>query len=228
MTNLFPRGLAKQRKVDESEAAPVAQKPEKAKPDIPVPLFERTKTGEETPADDPSLHEPAGDDIAVPMISPQPVLQTPKTPTAKDDILTGAGYQIPSHVLTRHSGEAKEKSPERIDFDFPSLEKMSTDDLHAGYLNRLNTSHNMERKLVNLMKSKFEVLFSLPLPLYAYVAPKSRLGRSLVSRVFQILPCPHCINFRIPVAPKGRVNMNVEPVLIMNRIDPTVAPKSGL
>ena len=162
---LLVRGLAKQRKTGESEAVPTAQEPEKTKPDIPVPPFECTEAGEETPADDPPLHEPAGDNIAVPMISPQPVLQTPKTPTAKDDILTGAGYQTPSHALTRHSGEVKEKSPERIDFEFPSLEKMSTDDLHAGYLNRLNTSHNMERKLVGLMKSKFEVLSFLTLSL---------------------------------------------------------------
>jgi len=158
LITLFPRGLAKQRKVGESEAAPVIQKPEKAKPDIPVPLFERTEAGEEIPADDPPLHEPAGDNTAVPTIPPQPVLQTPKAPTAECVTLTGAGYRSPSHVLSRHSGEAKEKSPERIDFEFPSLEKMSTDDLHAGYLNRLNTSHNMERKLVGLMKSKFEVL----------------------------------------------------------------------
>ena len=158
LTSLLPRGLAKQRKVDEPEAAPVVQKPEKAKPDIPVPLFERTETGEETPADDPQLHESAGDDPAAPMIPPSPALQTPKTPIAECVTLTGAGYCSPSHVLTRHSEESKEKSPERIDFDFPSLEKMSTDDLHAGYLNRLNSSHNMERKLVGLMKSKFEVL----------------------------------------------------------------------
>ena len=186
MTNLLPRGLAKQRKVDESEAAPVVQKPEKTKPDIPVPLFERTETGEEIPVDDSQLHEPAGDNTAAPIIPPQPTLQTPKTPTAECVTLTGAGYRSPSHVLTRHSGAAKEDSPDRIDFEFPSLEKMSTDDLHAGYLNRLNTSHNMERKLVGLMKSKFEVLL-FPLSLYPYAAPKSRLGRSLGSRVFWLL-----------------------------------------
>ena len=143
-----------------------------------MPHFERTETGEETPVDDPQLHEPAGDDTAAPMIPPQPALQIPKTPTAECATLIGAGYRSPSHVLTRHSGEAKEDSPERIDFEFPSLEKMSIDDLHAGYLNRLNTSHNMERKLVCLMKSKFEVLFFLTLSLYSYVAPKSRLSRS--------------------------------------------------
>ena len=171
--------MAKQRKTGESEAIPTAQEPEKTKPDIPVPPFECTETGEETPADNPPLHEPAGDDTAVPIIPSQPALQTPKTPAAEGAILTGAGYQTPSHVLTRHSEEAKDKSPERIDFEFPSLEKMSTDDLHAGYLNRLNTSHNMERKLVGLMKSKFEVLPLLPFSLYSYVAPKSRLDRSL-------------------------------------------------
>ena len=115
--------------------------------------------------------------MAAPMSPPRPILQTPNSPAGKGVTLTGAGYQSPSHVLTRHSGEAKENSPERIDFEFPSLEKMSTDDLHAGYLNRLNTSHNLERKLVGLMKSKFEVLLLL-LSLYSYVAPKSQLGRS--------------------------------------------------
>ena len=171
---VFPRGLAKQRKVGESEAAPTAQEPEKTKSASPLP---RTEARDETPVDDPQPHELVDDDTVTPMIPPPPVLQTPKTPAAKCVTLTGAGYQSPSHALTRHSGEAKENSPERIDFEFPSLEKMSTADLHAGYLNRLSTSHNLERRLVGVMKSKFEV-FPFMLSLYPYVAPKSRLNRS--------------------------------------------------
>ena len=145
------------------------------------------------------------------MSPPQPILQTPNSPGAKGVTLTGAGYQSPFHILTRHSGEAKENSPEKIDFAFPSLEKMSTDDLHAGYLNRLSSSHNLERKLVGVMKSKFEVLLFM-LSLYSYVAPKSQLSR------FTSKPgLPTLVIFKllIPVAPKYRVNINIEPVLVL-------------
>ena len=151
--------MAKQRKLGESEAAPTLHEPEKTKPGSPVPHAKHVGTGEETPVDDPQPYEPADNEMAAPMSPPRPILQTPNSPAGKGVTLTGAGYQLPSHILTRHSGEAKENSPEKIDFAFPSLEKMSTDDLHAGYLNRLSTSHNMERKLVGLMKSKFVVLF---------------------------------------------------------------------
>ena len=50
---VFPRGLAKQRKVVESEAAPTAQEPEKTKPASPVPPTERTEASEEAHVDDP-------------------------------------------------------------------------------------------------------------------------------------------------------------------------------
>ena len=71
---LFPRGLAKQRKVGESEAAPTFQEPDKAKPDSPVPHAERTEAGEEAPIDDPQSYEPVDDEMAAPMNPPQPVL----------------------------------------------------------------------------------------------------------------------------------------------------------
>ena len=155
----FPlRAQAKRKKTSESDAAPTVQEPEKTKPASPVPHAECTEAREEAPADNPHPYEPADNDTVAPTSPPQPVFQAPNSPVAKDVTLTGADYQSPSHVLTRHSSEAKENSPERFDFAFPSLEKMSTDDLHAGYLNRLSASHNMERKLVGLMKSKFEVL----------------------------------------------------------------------
>ena len=112
--------------------------------------------------------------MATPESPPQADPQPPSPPTAAEDVLiTVKGYQSPSHVLTRHTGKAKASSPEKCDFEFPSLEKMTADDLHAGYVNRLTTSRNMELKLVGLMKKKYEVLLLSCLALYPYVAPKS-------------------------------------------------------
>ena len=112
-------------------------------------------------------------------------------------------------MLTRHSDEAKENSPEKVDFTFSSLEKMSTDDLHAGYLNRLSASHNLERKLVGVLKSKFEVLLFM-LSLYSYITPKSRLSRSTSKPGLSTLVI---FKFLILVAPRDRVNINIKPVL---------------
>ena len=209
---MLSRAKAKRRKTGGSEAAPTVQEPEKSKPASPVPHAEPTEAREEAPADGPQPYEPADHDTVAPASPPQADFQTPSSPAAKNVTLTGAGYQSPSHVLTRHSGEAKESSPEKVDFAFPSLEKMSTDDLHAGYLNRLSASHNMERKLVGLMKSKFEVLLLFMLSLYSYVAPKSRLSRSTSKPGLSTL-----IIFKllIPVAPKDRVNIYIVPVLVL-------------
>ena len=102
--------------------------------------------------------------MAAPLSPPQADFQPSSSPAAEDVAIAGAGYHSPSHVLTRHTGEAKESSPEKPEFAFPSLEKMTADDLHAGYLNRLNASRNMELKLVGLMKKKYEVLLLSCLP----------------------------------------------------------------
>ena len=142
---------------------------------------------------------------------PQAAPQPPSPPTAAEDVLiTVTGYQSPSHVLTRHTDKAKASSPEKSDFEFPSSEKMTADDLHAGYLNRLNTSRNMELKLVGLMKKKYEVLLLSCLALYPYVAPKSRFS---IANIRPSLTIPDILQIAIPVAPKYRVNRDIEPVL---------------
>ena len=116
--DLFLRGLAKQRKIGESETTPTVHEPEKTKPGSPVPHAKRAEAGEEAPVNDPQSYEPADDEMVAPMSPPRPILQTPNSPVGKGVTLTGAGYQSPSHVLTRHSGEAKENSPEKIDLAF--------------------------------------------------------------------------------------------------------------
>ena len=149
------RAQAKRRRTDGSKATPTVQEPEKAKPASPAPHAEPTKARKETPADAPQPPEPVGYDMAIespPEVDPQP----PNPSAAEDVVITEMGYQSPSNVLTRHTAKAKANSPE--EFGFPVLEKMTADDLHAGYLNRLNTSRNMELKLVGLMKKKYVVL----------------------------------------------------------------------
>ena len=155
---MLSRAQAKRRNTGRSEAAPIVQEPEKSKPASPVPHAEPTEAREEAPANDPQPYEPANHNTVAPASPPQADFQTPSSPAAEDVAITGAGYQSPSHVLTRHTGEAKESSLEKPEFAFPSLEKMTVDDLHAGYLNRLNASRNMELELVGLMKKKYEVL----------------------------------------------------------------------
>ena len=154
---LLSRAQAKRRKAGGSKAAPTVQEPEQAKPASPSPHAKPIEAREEIPADAPQPYEPADHDMTAPASPPQTDFQPPSSSAAEEVAITGVGYQSPSHVLTRHTGEAKESSPEKFDFAFPSLEKMSVDDLHAGYLNCLDASHNMERKLVGIMKKKYEV-----------------------------------------------------------------------
>ena len=151
------RAQAKRRKTGGSETAPTRQEPEETRPASPAQPTTPGEAREETPADAPQFHKPADVDMAAPEGRSPIILQPPKPPIAEDATLIKAGYQSPTHVLTKHTGEGKESSPEKFDITFPSWEKMSTDDLHADYLNRLNASQNLARKLVGLMKSKFEV-----------------------------------------------------------------------
>ena len=169
------RAQAKRRKIGGSTAAPAAQEPEPAEPDSPATRTKPIETRTDAPANAPQPSEPADDNMATPENPPHADPKPLSPSTATEDILiTGAGYQSSEpHVLTRHTSKAKANSPEKLEFEFPVLEKMTADELHAGYLNRLFTSRNMELKLVGLMKKKYEVLLLSCFSLYPHVAPKS-------------------------------------------------------
>ena len=177
---LFSRAQAKRRKTGGSTATSAAQEPETAKPDSPATYAEPTEARKDAPEDSPQPSEPADDNMATPESPPKADPKPPSPSTASEDtahlevVVTGTGYHSPEpHVLTKHTSKAETCSPEKLDFEFPVLEKLTVDELHAGYLNRLSTSRNMELKLVGLMKKKYEVLFFSCLSLYPYVAPKS-------------------------------------------------------
>jgi hypothetical protein len=133
------------------------------KPASPSTHAEPADMTRNAPEDVPQPSEPADPDMA----PEDPARDDPKPPspstavedtTLPDVIFTGMGHQSPEHhVLTRHSGKAETSSPEKLEFEFPVLEKLTANELHAGYLNRLTTSRNMELKLVGLMKKKYEV-----------------------------------------------------------------------
>jgi hypothetical protein len=124
----------------------------------------------DAPDDTHQPSEPAGHNTA----AESPARDDPKPPspsTAVEDtvppevVITGTGHQTPEpHVLTRHTSQAETSLPEKFEFEFPSLEKLTADELHAGYLNRLTTSRNLELKLVNMMKKKYEVSSLLAFP----------------------------------------------------------------
>ena len=158
---MFSRAQAKRRKTGGSTAAPTAREPETAKSDSPAPHVEPTEARKNTSADAPQPSEPADDDMATPKSPPKADPKPPSPSTTAEDtvhpdvLITGTGYQSPKpHVLTRHTDKAKANSPEELEFEFPVLEKLTADELHASYLNRLSTSRNMELKLVGLMKKK--------------------------------------------------------------------------
>ena len=177
---LFSRAQAKRRKTGGYTTAPTAQEPETAKPDSPAPYVEPTEARKNASADAPQPSEPADDDMATPESPPKADPKPPSPSPAVEDtthpevVVTGTGYHSPEpHVLTKHTSKAETCSSEKLDFEFPMLEKLTADELHASYLNCLSTSRNMELKLVGLMKKKYEVLLFSCLSLYPYVAPKS-------------------------------------------------------
>jgi hypothetical protein len=133
----------------------------------------------DAPEDAHEPSEPAGHHTAAE--SPARDNSKPASPsmavedTAFPDVaITGTGHQTPEpRVLSRHSGKAETSSLEKFDFEHPVLEKFTVDELHAGFLNRLESSRNMELKLVSLMKKKYEVIFLSAFPLYPFIAAKS-------------------------------------------------------
>jgi hypothetical protein len=161
--------------------------------------------------------EPAGHDTA----AESPARDDPKPPspspagedtTLPEVAITGTGQRTPEpYVLSRHSGKA-EASLDRIEFELPVLEKLTADELHAGFLNRLNSSRNMELKLVNLMKKKYEVICLLAFPLYPSIAAKSWFS------IANNRPgLPICIICQVVwrVAPKYRVSIDSKSILIV-------------
>jgi hypothetical protein len=99
-----------------------------------------------------------------PIPSSTPVKPIEEIPSEKnnDDIsIIGVGHSTPeiSTMLAKHS--AKEEPPllekGNIKLDLPNCEALSAKEVYAGYLSRLNTSRDMEARLVQIMKQKYEV-----------------------------------------------------------------------
>jgi hypothetical protein len=97
---------------------------------------------------------------------PSPPKSTDKCPTATDIgnvTFTGSAFKPPevSRVLAKHS--AKEETPSlekgKAKLDLDDYSSYSASEIHVGYLSRLHTSRDMEARLVNLMKQKYEVCF---------------------------------------------------------------------
>ena len=178
------RAQAKRRKTGGSTAAPSAPEPAFTKPASPLTHAEPGDIMKDAPDDTYQPSEPAGHDTA----AESPARDDPKPPspsmadedTALPDVaITGAGHQTPEpRVLSRHSGKAETSSIEEFHFESPVLEKFTADELHAGFLNRLESSRKMELKLVSLMKKKYEVIFLPAFPLYPFIAAKSRINIS--------------------------------------------------
>ena len=79
----------------------------------------------------------------------------------EDIIVTGMAYTAPGNptVLSKQSAEeefsAVDKGKWKLDLE--NYAQFNAQELHAGYLNCLHTSHDFEAGLVNLMKDRFEV-----------------------------------------------------------------------
>ena len=102
------------------------------------------------PADAPELPSP-------PHL--QTVQDTPMEGAAEDVTVTGTGYTVPgaSTVLAKHQEESPSTQKNKAKLDLEDYSSFSASELHAGYLNRLHASRDMEAGLVNMMKQKYEV-----------------------------------------------------------------------
>ena len=94
---------------------------------------------------------------------PKPAEEIPLEKDSDDVTITGTAHTTPgaSTVLAKH--DTKEESPSldkgKAKLELESYAALSASDLHADYLNRLHTSHDLDAGLVNLMKERYEVCY---------------------------------------------------------------------
>lgn len=95
--------------------------------------------------------------------SPRPAEEIPPQKDSDDMTITGTAHTVPgvSTVLTKHSIKEESSSLERgkAKLDLESYVAFSASEIHAGYLNHLHTSRDLEAGLVNLMKERYEVWY---------------------------------------------------------------------
>ena len=169
MKSVSCRAQAKKRKLSGSSSHPDASEPEDPKLDAPETQVEPSDAGQGAHDDTPQPNEPVDVDIVITEASlemdpklPSPLPPTQEVPAQEEEVtITGSAYAAPapSNVLTKHIHKGETPSPEkdRNKLDLPNLEKLTADELHSGYLSRLAASRDMEAKLVDMMKKKYEV-----------------------------------------------------------------------
>lgn len=164
------KAKTKKRKIGESSSNP--DTPERENPTLVTPeTHAEPSEAHQDAQDEPPQHtEPAGADATtVEANPPSPQKTTEDNPHEDDITITGTGFTTPapSNVLTKHT--AKDETPlpeEKAKLDFPHYERLSAEELHAGYLSRLSASRDMEASLVGMMKKKYEVCSTLSCTLY--------------------------------------------------------------
>ena len=106
----------------------------------------------------------------------KPVEEVVLDQTAEDVLITGTGYTEPGNpsILAKHSAKEEPLVGGKLKLDLESYAAFSASKIHAGYLNRLRTSRDLEAGLVNLMKERYEVCYQ-PLSICTYIAAKSRV-----------------------------------------------------
>ena len=146
---LFLRAQAKKRKTDGSTSTPAPELKENPAParadpakdisDDRVDLPSSPKEGMEAP-NPPSLLKAAEDPIAV--------------------VITGTGFSKPaSAILSKHVSTSSHPSTkhEISKAKLPQYENLEFKELCAGFASRLETSYEMQKNLLHMMKNKHEV-----------------------------------------------------------------------
>jgi hypothetical protein len=148
---------SKKLKVNKPAEDPKAIDPEKQT------VSESMHRTSETAMDDPPLEEPP---VTMDTMDVDPENAKPPSPAqpaqeTEDVIVTGTAYAAPGNptVLSKHNAKeefsAADKGKWKLDLE--DYAQFNTQELHAGYLNRLYTSRDFEAGLVKLMKERFEV-----------------------------------------------------------------------
>ncbi|KAI4973391.1 hypothetical protein ZWY2020_035652 [Hordeum vulgare] len=93
---------------------------------------------------------------------PSPLKSSKDTMFEEDAVLiTRMGHTMPvRNVLAKHTaGDISMKIAKgNAALELPNIEKLNFKELHAGYLNRLSTSRDLEASLVNMMKKRYETI----------------------------------------------------------------------
>ncbi|KAI4996404.1 hypothetical protein ZWY2020_051189 [Hordeum vulgare] len=90
-------------------------------------------------------------------INPSSPSKAPEDPDTV--IVTGTGYSKPATaVLTKHTPKDAQVFEEKdiTKLKLPHYEKLEFEELYSGFVSRLETSHEMEKSLANLMQIKNE------------------------------------------------------------------------